>query len=91
MATIYIDNRPYEITEGQNLLWACLSLGFDLPYFCWHPAMHSVGACRQCAVKLFKDEKDTQGRIVMACMTPATDGTRISIDDPEARRVPRRA
>jgi NADH-quinone oxidoreductase subunit G len=85
MATIYIDNRPYEIEEGHNLLHACLTLGFNLPYFCWHPAMHSVGACRQCAVKLFKDEKDERGSIVMACMTPADDGTRISIDDPEAR------
>jgi NADH-quinone oxidoreductase subunit G len=85
MATIYVDNRPYTVKDGQNLLRACLSLGFNLPYFCWHPAMHSVGACRQCAVKLFKDEKDAKGRIVMACMTPAADGTRISIDDPEAR------
>ncbi len=64
---------------------ACLSLGFDLPYFCWHPALHSVGACRQCAVKQFKDEKDTRGRIVMSCMTPAAEGMRISIDDPEAQ------
>ena len=64
--------------DGQNLLHACLSLGFDLPYFCWHPAMGSVGACRQCAVKQFKDEKDTHGKLVMACMTPAADGTRIS-------------
>ena len=85
MTTIYIDNRPYEVAEGQNLLRACLSLGFNLPYFCWHPAMHSVGACRQCAVKQFKDENDTKGRIVMACMTPASEGTRISIDDPEAK------
>jgi NADH-quinone oxidoreductase subunit G len=85
MATIYIDNRPYEVDPDQNLLHECLSLGFDLPYFCWHPAMGSVGACRQCAVKQFKDEKDTRGKIVMACMTPAADGTRISIDDPEAK------
>ena len=86
MATIYIDNQPYVVKDGQNLLRACLSLGFNLPYFCWHPAMNSVGACRQCAVKQFKDEKDTKGRIVMACMTLAADGTRISIDDPEVRR-----
>jgi NADH-quinone oxidoreductase subunit G len=85
MTTIYVDGRPYEIAAGQNLLQACLGLGFDLPYFCWHPALNSVGACRQCAVKRFKDEKDERGEIVMACMTPADDGTRISIDDPEAR------
>ncbi|NLT66982.1 MAG: NADH-quinone oxidoreductase subunit NuoG [Acidobacteria bacterium] len=85
MATIYIDNKPYEVNPDDNLLQACLSLGFNIPYFCWHPAMGSVGACRQCAVKQFKDENDTKGKIIMACMTPAADGTRISIDDPEAK------
>ena len=60
MPTIYIDNKPYEVKEGPNLLHACLDLGFDIPYFCWHPAMHSVGACRLCAVKQFRDENDKQ-------------------------------
>ncbi len=84
--TLTIDGRRYEVdAEGRNLLHVCLSLGLNLPYFCWHPALHSVGACRQCAVKLFKDEADTRGRIVMSCMTPVTDGMRLSIEDPEAR------
>ncbi|MGC2061668.1 MAG: NADH-quinone oxidoreductase subunit NuoG [Thermodesulfovibrionales bacterium] len=85
MATIYVDNKPYQVEGGQNLLAACLSIGFDLPYFCWHPALHSAGACRQCAVKQFRDEKDTRGKIVMSCMTPVTDGLRISVDDPDAK------
>ncbi len=84
MGTIYIDGKRYDADPKQDLLVACLSLGFDLPYFCWHPALGSVGACRQCAVKEFKDEKDTKGKIVMACMTPAKEETRISIHDPEA-------
>ena len=82
---IEIDGKSYEVAPGRNLLHACLSLGFDLPYFCWHPALGSVGACRQCAVKEFRDLKDTQGRIVMSCMTPAVEGARISVADPEAR------
>jgi NADH-quinone oxidoreductase subunit G len=85
MASIFIDTQRHEVDDRQNLLAACLSLGFNLPYFCWHPAMGSVGACRQCAVKQFRDEQDTHGRLVMACMTPAVDGTRISIDDSEAK------
>jgi NADH-quinone oxidoreductase subunit G len=85
MATIFIDNKAYEVKDGQNLLQACLSLGLNLPYFCWHPELGSVGACRQCAVKQFKDEHDTRGRLVMACMTPVAGGTRISIDESEAR------
>jgi NADH-quinone oxidoreductase subunit G len=85
MTTIYIDQQSYEVEDGQNLLHVCLSLGFNLPYFCWHPALGSVGACRQCAVKQFKDEKDARGKLVMACMTPSANGTRISIEDAEAR------
>ncbi len=83
MATVYVDNKPYQMNPEENLLHGCLSQGFKLPYFCWHPALGSVGACRQCAVKQFRDEHDTQGKIVMSCMTPAAEGTRISIADPE--------
>lgn len=84
MAKIYIDGKEYEVDESNNLLHSCISLKLDVPYFCWHPAMGSVGACRQCAIKKFKDEDDKKGRIVMACMEPSADGSRISIDDPEA-------
>ncbi|HEX7260931.1 MAG TPA: NADH-quinone oxidoreductase subunit NuoG, partial [Luteolibacter sp.] len=82
---LQIDNRSFAADPSRNLLQVALSLGFDLPYFCWHPALGSVGACRQCAVKQFKDESDTRGAIVMACMVPAVDGLRVSIDDAEAR------
>ena len=82
--TLYIDNKPYEVKPGKNLLETCLTLGFDLPYFCWHPALGSVGACRQCAVKVFKDEDDKKGRLIMSCMEPVANNQRISIQDPEA-------
>ena len=85
MATIHVDGNDFEVDGADNLLQACLSLGLDIPYFCWHPALGSVGACRQCAVKQYSDENDTRGRIVMSCMTPATDNTWISIDDEESK------
>jgi NADH-quinone oxidoreductase subunit G len=84
MATIYVDNKPYQVSPDQSLLSACLGQGLNLPYFCWHPALGSVGACRQCAVKLFMGPQDERGRLVMACLWPATEGTRISIEHPDA-------
>lgn len=84
MATIHVDGKEFEVDGADNLLRACLSLGLDIPYFCWHPALGSVGACRQCAVKQYANADDTRGRLVMSCMTPATDNTFISIDDAEA-------
>ena len=89
MATVHVDGISYQMNAEENLLHGCLSAGLNLPYFCWHPALGSVGACRQCAVKQFKDEQDSHGKIVMACMTPAAEGTRIAIGS-RGGRLPRR-
>lgn len=86
MVKINIDGKDYEVEPKNNLLQTLLSLGFDVPYFCWHPAMGSVGSCRQCAVKKYSDENDTKGRIVASCMEPVVDGLRISINDPEVKQ-----
>ena len=79
MTVIQVDGKEYEVESGANLLEALLSAGLDVPYFCWHPAMGSVGACRQCAVVQYANEEDTQGRIIMSCMTPVTDNARFSV------------
>jgi len=80
---IIVDGNVVRAEPGSNLLQACLSAKLDLPYFCWHPAMGSVGACRQCAVKIFRNPADTTGQIVMACMTPVAPGLRVSLSDPQ--------
>ena len=84
MAKISVDGIEYEVNPANNLLQECLSQGLDLPYFCWHPCMGSVGACRQCAVKQYRNADDKTGTVVMACMTPASDGSIISIKDKQA-------
>ena len=85
MPVITIDGVSYEVESGRNLLETCLSLGLDLPYFCWHPAMGSIGACRQCALVQYQNAEDTRGRIVMACMTPVSDGALFSLAGDKAR------
>jgi NADH-quinone oxidoreductase subunit G len=85
MAKIIIDNQAYQVDDGQNLLQACLALKLDLPYFCWHPAMGSVGACRQCAMTQYQDENDQRGRLIVACMTPVAEGMRVSMQQPQEK------
>ena len=88
LVTVSIDGREFRVEAGRNMLDVALSLGFDLPFFCWHPLMGSIGACRQCAVRLFWTGRDGEQKseIAMACMTEAQEGTRIVIDDEEAIR-----
>ena len=83
MTTFEVDGKTLTAKPDENLLQACLGAGLDLPYFCWHPALDSVGACRQCAVKQYDGPEDQTGRMVMACMTPVPEGARFSIADPE--------
>jgi NADH-quinone oxidoreductase subunit G len=85
MVKITIDGKYYEVKPGKNLLATCLSLGIDIPHFCFHPALGSVGACRLCAVKKFRDKDDSRGRIVMSCMEPVIEGLIISVEDAEAK------
>lgn len=37
-------------------------------------------------MKQYQNAEDTRGRLVMSCMTPAAEGTFISIDDEEAKQ-----
>jgi NADH-quinone oxidoreductase subunit G len=83
MIRIQIDGKIYEVKEGRNLLETCIALGIDVPYFCYHGALGSVGACRQCAVKKYAKPDDKTGKITMSCMEPVTDGMMISVNDPE--------
>ena len=88
MAIIHIDGQDVEVDGADNLLQACLSLGIDIPYFCYHPALGSVGSCRQCAVKQYNNKEDYEagrGRLVMSCMVNPTPDMWISVTDAEVK------
>lgn len=77
---VYIEGKKYIVEESKNILEICLSFGFNIPYFCWHPALGSVGSCRQCAIQCTYDDVDTKsGKLVMACMTPVVKNINISL------------
>ncbi|MEI7949942.1 MAG: NADH-quinone oxidoreductase subunit NuoG [Gammaproteobacteria bacterium] len=80
MAKISVDGKVFEVDPNNNLLQEVLSHQQDLPYFCWHPSMGSVGSCRQCAMIEYANDDDQRGRQIMACMTPPRDGARYSIE-----------
>ncbi|MGD6858532.1 MAG: NADH-quinone oxidoreductase subunit NuoG [Enterobacteriaceae bacterium] len=70
MIDIFINKKKYKTLSNYNILKACLSLGFNIPYFCWHPSIGSVGSCRQCIVKIYKNFDDKLGKFVISCITP---------------------
>lgn len=86
MIPIYIEDKKYIVKKSRNLLEICLSLGFNIPYFCWHPALGSIGACRQCAVKCCDNNLNKNSeKLVMSCMTPVKENMCISIFDKDVQ------
>lgn len=85
MLSIYIDKKKFQVKRLDNLLQACLSSGQNIPYFCWHPVLGSIGSCRQCAIKLYTDSSCKIGTINMSCMIPVQENMHISILDKEVQ------
>ena len=81
MPRLTIDDRPIEVPTGTKVIAAAEQLGIQIPRFCYHPALGSVGACRVCAVNVL--EGPVKG-IQMSCMLEARDGMVVSSIDAEA-------
>ncbi|AZP36325.1 NADH-quinone oxidoreductase subunit G [Candidatus Annandia adelgestsuga] len=81
MSTIFINNKKYKVNKKHNLLQVCLELGFDIPYFCWHPSLGSIGSCRQCLIKKYENFNDIKGKTIISCMTSVSDGIILDTKD----------
>ena len=71
MVKLFVNGQEVEVEAGKNLIDALAVVGIEIPHFCYHPALGSVGACRVCAVKFL--EGPING-IQMSCMVDAQDG-----------------
>jgi len=64
-----IDGKEIETERGKTVLEAALENGIEIPVFCYHPCLKSVGACRICLVEIEKWPK-----LQVSCATAANDG-----------------
>ena len=52
MPKIIIDNKTIECREGVPVLQAALEAGWDVPHYCYHPALSVVASCRLCLMEV---------------------------------------
>ncbi len=74
---IVVDGKELEVEKGKTVLKAALENGINIPYFCYHPRLKIIGACRMC---IAYNEKT--GRLFTTCNTPVEDGMIISTKHP---------
>jgi NADH-quinone oxidoreductase subunit G len=84
---------PVDIGDAKlNLIQAALKGGFEIPFFCWHPALTVVASCRMCLVHVGDHKPDSavsqvSPKVVPACQTPAKHGTIIVSTSHMARKA----
>jgi NADH-quinone oxidoreductase subunit G len=91
MATALVNNTPLELDPAEqiNCIQAAKRIGFEIPHYCWHPALSVVASCRMCLVEV--GEKKPDGTIVMrpklepGCQTPVKDGMVIVADSSKVK------
>lgn len=82
--TIYVNNKPYQVEDGQTIMQALDKLGYHIPRLCYHPKLSIEGACRVCIV-----EVEGIRNFVASCAYPVSDGMKIHTNTPELRRARR--
>lgn len=78
MVTLTIDGRQIIVEEGTTILKAAEKLGIEIPTFCYHDKLETVGACRMCLVEVEKVPK-----LQVACATVVSEGMVVKTDSPQ--------
>jgi NADH-quinone oxidoreductase subunit G len=91
MPTAFVNNQPVEFAEDErlNCIQAAQRIGFEIPSYCWHPALSVVASCRMCLVEIGQQKPDGQivmeGKLVPGCQQQIKDGTVIVADSDKVR------
>jgi NADH-quinone oxidoreductase subunit G len=91
MATVYVNNQAVEVAEGEqlNCIEAAARIGFEIPSYCWHPALSVVASCRMCLVEVGERKADgtvqMQSKLLPGCQTLVKDGTVVVADSEKVK------
>ncbi len=90
MPKIIIDNKTIECREGVPVLQAALEAGWDVPHYCYHPALSVVASCRLCLMEMKAPHPKTgelgwMPKLVPSCQTPVRDGLEVRFDSTTVR------
>ncbi len=75
--TLTIDGKEVTVPEGTVVIEAAKKAGIEIPFFCYHPKLDPLGACRMCMVEF---ETPRGNRMMTACTVVASDGMVVHTD-----------
>ena len=81
--SLTIDGDPVTVPAGTTILKAAEQSGRHVPTICYHDHCTANGLCRICVV-----EVDGVRPLVPACLTPASEGMKVSTLSARAEPTP---
>ncbi|MEZ4459756.1 MAG: 2Fe-2S iron-sulfur cluster-binding protein [bacterium] len=69
MPKVNINGTEIEVDKGTTILRAAADAGFDVPHFCYHPALSIPANCRMCLV-----EVEGMPKLQPGCYTQVNEG-----------------
>jgi len=79
--TLTIDEQSVQVPKGTLIIDAAKSSGIQIPHYCYHPGLSTVGSCRMCLVEIEKAPK-----LQPSCTTPVAEGMVVRTKTPETLR-----
>ena len=89
MYNVTVDGVKVQVPKGTLAIEACFRAGADVPYFCYHPRLTSVGACRMCIVSIELEQFGARRAANLAsCTIPiAQDNVVIQTATPDVKKA----
>ena len=79
--TLTIDGHTLTVPKGTLVVEAAKKVGIEIPVFCYHHKLDTVGACRMCLVEI---TPGPPGKAAAACITPVGEGMNVRVTSPLA-------
>lgn len=88
MLNVVVDGVAVEVPKGTFAIEAAFRAGADLPYFCYHPRLTSIGACRMCLASVELEMFGQRRASLMTCCTvPCAEGMVIKTNTPDVKKA----
>jgi NADH-quinone oxidoreductase subunit G len=78
MPTVTINGQTVDVPKGTPIIRAAAMLGFNIPHFCYHPALSSPANCRMCLVEI-----ENARKLEPSCYMKCSDGMVVQTETPK--------
>ena len=78
MAVVTINGKEIEAADGTLILDVAREAGYEIPTFCYHAKLGTLGSCRMCLVEI-----EGMRKLQPSCTTPVMDGMKVQTESPD--------